>query len=106
MLRWLVVASCSINCSHLPARSCYILVSEVRHGSKPGAGTAATYSPAAGYRQLCLPKPFGFGDVETWLRRFNLCAEANRWAAEDKLLRLQTFLCGRAFAVYERLEDD
>ena len=99
MLRWLVVAYCSITCSNVPARSCYILVSKVRHGSKPGTGTAATYP------QLCLPEPFGDGDVETWLRRFNLCAEANRWAADDKLLRLSTLLRGRAFAVYECLED-
>ena len=60
----------------------------------------------AGYRQLYLPEPYGDGDVETWLRLFNLCTEANRWAADDKLFRFTTLLRGRAFAVYERLEDD
>ena len=32
--------------------------------------------------------------------------EANRWPADDKLLRLPTLLHGRAFAVFEHLEDD
>ena len=62
--------------------------------------------PPLGYRQLCLPEAFADGDIAIWIRRFDICAAANRWGDDDKLLRLPTLLQGRAFAVYERLAAD
>ena len=49
-----------------------------------------------------LPESFGDGDFQLWIKRFDICAKANRWNDEEKLLRLPLLLKGRAFAVYER----
>ena len=42
------------------------------------------------------------GDIVLWLRKFELCALANKWKETDMLKRLPTILSGK-FAVFERL---
>ena len=53
-------------------------------------------------RTTQLPESFGDGDFELLVKRFDICAKANRWDADEKLLRLPLLLKGRAFAVCER----
>ncbi|KAK3751298.1 hypothetical protein QZH41_012203 [Actinostola sp. cb2023] len=43
-----------------------------------------------------LPGKFEGGDVVTWLREFDACAEANNWKAEDKIKNLPAFLRNQA----------
>lgn len=52
--------------------------------------------------KLCIPEAFSDGDFSQWLRRSELCSEANAWEDKIKLVRLPTLLRGRA-SVYERL---
>ena len=52
--------------------------------------------------KICLAEPFGEGDFQLWLRRFESCAATNGWDADARLLRLPT-LRGRAFAAFEML---
>ena len=47
-----------------------------------------------------------YGDIEFWLRKYELCSEANEWKEDIMLKRLPTLLCGKAFAVFERLEGE
>ena len=54
---------------------------------------------------VALPESFSDGDVEFWLRKFELCALANGWKEDAMLTRLPVLLCGKAFAVFERLEE-
>jgi hypothetical protein len=54
---------------------------------------------------VALPESFSDGDIEFWLRKYELCSEANEWK-DDMLKRLPTLLCGKAFAVFERLEGE
>ena len=55
---------------------------------------------------VALPESFSDGDIEFWLRKYELCCEANEWKEDNKLKRLPTLLCGKAFAVIERLEGE
>ena len=54
---------------------------------------------------VALPESFSDGDIEFWLRKFELCTAANEWKEDVMLKRLPTLLCGKAFAVFERLEE-
>ena len=55
---------------------------------------------------VALPESFSDGDIEFWLRKYELCSEANEWKEDITLKRLPTLLCGKAFAVFERLEGE
>ena len=55
---------------------------------------------------VALPESFSDGDIEFWLRKYELCSEANEWKEDIMLKRLPTLLCGKAFAVFERLEGE
>lgn len=52
---------------------------------------------------VVLPEAFSDGDIGLWLRKFELCSEANEWKDDVMLKRLPTLLSGKAFAVFERL---
>ena len=54
---------------------------------------------------VALPESFSDGDIEFWLRKFELCAAANEWKEDVMLKRRPTLLRGKAFAVFERLEE-
>ena len=59
-----------------------------------------------GSRIVSLPDSFSDGDIEQWLKKFDLCADANGWNTEDggtKQKILPTYLKGRAWVVYDRL---
>ena len=59
-----------------------------------------------GSRIVSLPNSFRNGDIEQWLKKFDLCADANGWSTEDggtKQEILPTYLKGRAWVVYDRL---
>ncbi len=51
---------------------------------------------------IALPEPRG-NDARSWLKRFEVCAAANKWNDEKKLLRLPTLLKGRALAIFDAL---
>jgi hypothetical protein len=55
---------------------------------------------------VALPESFSDRDIEFWLRKYELCSEANEWKEDIMLKRLPTLLCGKAFAVFERLEGE
>ncbi|CAB4028071.1 Hypothetical predicted protein [Paramuricea clavata] len=55
---------------------------------------------------VALPESFSGRDIEFWLRKYELCSEANEWKEDIMLKRLPTLLCGKAFAVFERLEGE
>ena len=55
---------------------------------------------------VALPESFSDGDIEFWLRKYELCSEANEWKDDIMLKRLSTLLSGKAFAVFERLEGE
>jgi hypothetical protein len=55
---------------------------------------------------VALAESFSDGDIEFWLRKYELCSEANEWKEDIMLKRLPTLLCGKAFAVFERLEGE
>ena len=52
-----------------------------------------------------LPKKFDHGDFPAWLRQFECCASANKWADEDKVLKLPAFLRGVAATHFHALTD-
>ena len=58
------------------------------------------------YLVLLFPDSFSDGDIEFWLWKYELCAEANEWKEDIMLKRLPTLLCGKAFAVFERLKGE
>ena len=62
---------------------------------------------ARGSRIVSLPDSFSDGDVEQWLKKFTLCADANGWQDDEKKKKiLPTYLNGRAWIVYDRLPED
>lgn len=51
-----------------------------------------------------LPEKFdGEKDFYLWLRHYEVCATANNWSEDQRLLFLPTFLKDRAFAIYDEL---
>ena len=50
-----------------------------------------------------LPEKFENGDFANWLRVFDVCAAANGWDADAKLVKLPAFLRGPALAYYNTL---
>ena len=62
--------------------------------------------PVLGSRIVALPESFDDGDVEKWLKKFDLCADANGWNTENgetKRKILPTYLKGRAWVLFDRL---
>ena len=55
---------------------------------------------------VALPESFSDEDIEFWLWKYELCSEENEWKDDIMLKRLPTLLCGKAFAVFERLEGE
>ena len=55
---------------------------------------------------VALPESFSDGDIKFWLRKYELCSKANEWKEDIMVKRLPTLLCGKAFAVFERLEGE
>ena len=55
---------------------------------------------------LALPEPLHDEDAKSWFKRYEVCAAANGWNDQKKLLRLPTLLKGRAWAIYDSLGDD
>ena len=53
-----------------------------------------------------LPDKCDTGDFPAWLRNFECCATANKWSAEDKLIKLPAFLRGPAAAHFHSLGDE
>ena len=53
-----------------------------------------------------LPSKFERGDLTTWLREYDACAEANGWAADAKIKKLPAFLRGESASHYYALEGD
>ena len=51
-----------------------------------------------------IPTRFEEGNIVEWLDTFDGCAAANQWDDAARLRRLPTFLRGRAFAIFLRLE--
>ena len=61
---------------------------------------------ATATKLLSVPEAFSDGDFGLWLRKFELCSTVNGWKEDEMLKRLPTLLSGKAFAVFERLEED
>ena len=57
-----------------------------------------------GLQAVSLPSHFSDGDLSQWLDRFETCASANNWTPEQRLARLPTFLEGRAYNLYRKLQ--
>ena len=55
---------------------------------------------------LALPEPLQDGDARSWFKRFEVCAAANEWNDQKKLLRLPTLLRGRAWAIFDALTEE
>lgn len=56
---------------------------------------------------IAVPESFkGDQDFDTWIKRFEVCATANGWNATRQLAILPAKLTGRAFHVYEDLNED
>lgn len=55
---------------------------------------------------LALPEHLQDEDSRSWFKRFEVCAAANGWDNAKKLLRLPTLLRGRAWAIYDSLDED
>ena len=51
----------------------------------------------------CLSEKLESGDFVNWLREFEVCAAANEWDADAKLLKLPPFLRGPALIYYNTL---
>ena len=68
------------------------MAEEVQHEVQPNVVVQVPRTPQ-------LPEPFGDGDFELLVKRFDICAKANRWNADEKLLRLPLLLKERVFAV-------
>ena len=54
---------------------------------------------------LALPEPLQDEDSRSWFKHFEVCAAANGWDGAKKLLRLPTLLKGRAWAIYDALDE-
>ena len=57
-----------------------------------------------GLQAVSLPSHFSDGDYAQWLERFETCAAANNWSPDQQLARLPTFLDGRAYTLFRRLQ--
>ena len=51
-------------------------------------------------KHASIPKSFTDGDAQEWLQSFEICAAANEWSNETRLLKLTTLLDGEALAVW------
>ena len=59
--------------------------------------------------KVCVSEPFSNGEIAQWIRRFEICSDANKWDDATKLVRPPTLLQRQALSVFERLdlsEDD
>ena len=54
---------------------------------------------------LTISSPFDDGNIIEWFEKFRVCATSNQWDEASQLRRLPTFMTGRAFAIYQRLDD-
>ena len=54
-------------------------------------------------RFVSLPQIFENGNVEEWLQRFEICADANNWKDKERALRIPTLLEKEALVVYLEL---
>ena len=68
-----------------------------------GDGAAAAVRHV-GLQAVSLPTHFSDGNLTQWLERFETCATANEWTPPQQLVRLPTFLEGRAYTLYRRLQ--
>ena len=50
------------------------------------------------------PRPFSDGVYAQWIRRFEICSDANKWDNATALVRLPDLLQVRAFSVFEKLD--
>ena len=55
---------------------------------------------------LALPEPLVDDEARSWFKRYEVCASANGWNDQKKLLRLPTLLKGRSWAIYDSLQDE
>ena len=54
---------------------------------------------------LALPEPLVDEEARSWFKRYEVCALANGWNDQKKLLRLPTLLKGRSWAIYDSLQE-
>ena len=57
-----------------------------------------------GLQAVLLPNHFADGDLSQWLDWFETCSAANNWTPVQQLARLPTFLDGRAYNLYRKLQ--
>ena len=55
-------------------------------------------------RQAATPDKFSDGDFQRWIRQFEACSDANVWDDATRRRMLPTFLKGRAWAIFERVQ--
>ena len=56
--------------------------------------------------RLALPEPLVDDVARSWFKRYEVCASANGWNNQKKLLRLPTLLKGCSWAIYDSLQDE
>ena len=57
-------------------------------------------------RYISTPRVFSSGDIEEWLQRYEICASANGWKEEERVLRTPTLLEKEALFVYLDLTEE
>ena len=57
-------------------------------------------------KHVSLPKAFSGGDWNEWLLRFDICAEANGWKNDVRVVKLPTLLEGEALAIFTEIGED
>ena len=57
-------------------------------------------------KHVSLPKAFSGGDWNEWLLRFDICAEANGWKNDVRVVKLPTLLEGEALAVFTEIGEN
>ena len=57
-------------------------------------------------KHVSLPKTFSGGDWNEWLLRFDICAEANGWKNDVRVVKLPTLLEGEALAVFTEIGEN
>ena len=55
---------------------------------------------------IALPEPLQEDNAKSWFKRFEVCCAANGWNEAKQLLRLPTLLKGRAWAIFEVLDEE